>query len=172
MNPYCLRWNHLQKGFAIENSVRAMIIHLGYRLSKELGIRVNLYLPALDIDNVDMRLHLENSTGTWAVNIEIAVRSSSRPAIVLGREEKYGTLRRWLKRAKDQNTPCIFFQFDWTSSRLVMLTPVMIRSIIGDSEQQSIPLPNITSTIEAQLFDLLTLVAAAPSEAEARNLLV
>jgi len=122
MNSYCLRWTRLQKGVSVEHLVRSLILRVGCQLSQERGIRANPYFPALDIDNVDLRLHLESVDGSWAIDIEVCVRSSLKPIIQLGREDKYGTIRRWLKRSSDRQTPCLLFQYDWQAAQLFVFT--------------------------------------------------
>jgi hypothetical protein len=37
---------HLQKGVSIENEVRGLLMRVGYRLSRERGVRANCYYPA------------------------------------------------------------------------------------------------------------------------------
>jgi hypothetical protein len=90
---------------------------------------------------VDIRLSLEAASGAWVINIDVAVRSSSRPAVILGKEDDYGTLKRWLKRCSERRTPCLLFQFDWLSRRLILLTPDEIRQLAEGRAAQSIPLP-------------------------------
>lgn len=172
LNPYCSRWNMLQKGVSVEHLVRSLILRVGYLLSQNQGIRANPYFPALDIDNVDMRLHLESAKGSWAIDIEVAVRSSSKPAIILGREDQYGTLNRWLKQSQTKRTPCLLFQYNWQTSQLFVFTPSSLRMLKSENNRLSVPLPKGPPHVEETLYQLLSSVAAAGSEAEARNLLL
>lgn len=171
MNSYCLRWTMLQKGVAVEHEVRSLILKVAHQLSIQMGIRANPYLPALDIDGVDIRLHLESINGDWAVDIEVSVRSSSKPSVILGREDQYGTLARWLKRSQERRTPCLLFQYDWQTSRMFVFTPNMLRTLGLQRGKKSVSLPNGSSDGEETLFKLLCSIASAASETEARRLL-
>ncbi len=169
MNPYCLRWLHLQKGTSVEHDVRKTITRVAVRLSSELGIRANPYLPALDIDCVDIRLHLEHPRSIWGIDIEISVRSASSPSIYLGAENSYGTLSHWLSKARLRKAPCLLFYYDWTNSKLVVLTPEEIRSFSSGNKKRTINTQSKNDNIEDRLFRLLSHVANARSENIARK---
>jgi len=169
MNSYCARWEMLQKGVSVEHQVRGLFLRVGFRLSSELGIRCNPYIPALDIDNADMRIHLVAADGTWAINIEVSVRSSSRRIILLGRENQYGSTSRWLKQSKKRKTPCLLFQYDWSSKNLYVFRPQELRAIAAIRSKLSIPIPPQTQDVEETLFNILKSVASSPSEQAARE---
>jgi hypothetical protein len=170
-NGYPVRWRHLQIGVSVEYIVLGLILRTGFKLSDRLGVRVNGYTPCLDIDSVDSLIRLEGGGGgAWSIGIEVSVRSSSRPIIVLGRENQYSSLMRWLARSKARRTPCLLFQFDLSQSRLFVFSPAMLQSLGADGKRASVRLPTEAQDDET-LFRLLADVSSCATETEARNLL-
>lgn len=171
MNPYCLRWLHLQKGNSVEHDVRKTITRVAFRLSRELGIRANPYFPSLDIDCVDIRLHLQHPKTLWSVDIEISVRSASTSRIHLGSKSCYGSLNHWLINARIRKAPCLLFYYDWNCSKLVVLTPSDLNLATSRTGKKSVNIGKIDQNTEEVLFRILSEVGKSQTEAIARQLL-
>lgn len=168
MQPYCLRWNRLQRGRSAEFRVHSALTAAGYELSLAHGIRLNLYPPSLDIDNVDVVIRCE--TAAWTLYIEAAVRSSERPGLTLGTLDEYGSLVSWIDRARRRAVPvpCVIFFYDWKTDQIYFALPSAIAPDVNASPKRIDASQTFQPASKDQLVTFFERLAQVPTESEAR----
>jgi|GEM_PF-6230449 len=168
MSKYPLRWLHLQRGKAVESRVKSVLYEVAWELSAA-GIRLSTQDPNIDIDLVDTFVRIQ--TPAWTLIVEVSVRSSARPALDLGAEDAYGTIKSWLRRGATHKIPCLLFYYNWTTKNLDVLTPRELRDRSNNLARRYVPVLK-SGTASQDLLTIFNAVAAASTPEAAASALL